>query len=102
MKKLCIAILLSLIVIAISSTAYAQTFLCGRVYVRTGMHKERLWEQCGRPKSRSTLGFDYGGQQGERKDAVKNEKWVYVQSNSAYIVYIKGGIVSRIEKTPRW
>ena len=102
MKKRFIMVLLpALFLIAICSTAYAQGFRCGSLYVRTGVYKEAVWENCGEPKARSTLGFDYGGPTGSRKDAVKNERWTYLKGSYAYILYIKGGIVKRVEKANR-
>jgi hypothetical protein len=101
MKKSFIMVLLpALFLVAICSTAYAQSFMCGSLYVRVGMDKERVWDNCGEPRARSTLGFDYGGPTGSRKDAVKNEKWIYSRGTGTYhyILYIKGGIVTRIEK----
>ena len=102
MKKRFIMVLLpALFLVAICSTAYAQSFLCGSLYVRAGVYKEAVWENCGEPQARSTLGFDYGGPTGSRKDAVKNERWVYVKGGYAYILNIKGGIVNKIEKARR-
>jgi hypothetical protein len=102
MKKRFIMVLLpALFLVAICSTAYAQGFRCGSLYVRTGVYKEAVWENCGEPQARSTLGFDYGGATGSRKDAVKNERWTYLKGNSAYILYIKGGSVNRVEKASR-
>ena len=100
-KRLILVLLPALFLVAICSTAYAQSFKCGSLYVRVGMDKEAVWENCGTPKARSTLGFDYGGPTGSRKDAVKNERWIYVRGGYAYILYIKGGMVNRIEKARR-
>ncbi len=100
-KRFIMVLLLAPFLVAIYSTAYAQSFLCGSLYVRVGMHKEAVWENCGAPKARSTLGFDYGGAAGSRKDTVKNEKWIYLKGGYAYILYIKGGMVNRIEKARR-
>jgi Protein of unknown function (DUF2845) len=102
MKKRFIMVLLpALFLVAICSTAYAQSFLCGSLYVRAGVYKEAVWANCGSPTARSTLGFDYGGPTGSRKDAVKNERWVYVKGGYAYILNIKGGRVTSIEKARR-
>lgn len=104
MKKGFIMVLLpALFLVAIYSTAYAQGFRCGSLYVRAGVYKEAVWENCGAPKARSTLGFDYGGPTGSRKDAIKNERWIYSRGTGTYhyILYIKGGIVNRIEKARR-
>ncbi len=102
MKKSFIMVLLpALFLVAICSTAYAQSFLCGSLYVRVGTYKEAIWENCGEPKARSTTGFDYGGPTGSRKDAVKNERWTYSKGSYHYILYIKGGVVTRIEKARR-
>lgn len=100
-KRFIMVLLLAPFLIAICSTAYAQGFRCDSLYVRAGVHKEAVWENCGAPKARSTLGFDYGGHRDARKDAVKNEKWIYVRGGYAYILYIKGGMVNRIEKARR-
>ena len=40
MKKLCVAMMLSLFVVASFGTAYAQGFRCGSLYVSVGQHKK--------------------------------------------------------------
>ena len=100
-KRFIMILLPALFLVAICSTAYAQGFRCGSLYVRAGVYKETVWENCGQPTARSTLGFDYGGPTGSRKDAVKNERWTYSKGSYHYFLYIKGGIVKRIEKARR-
>jgi hypothetical protein len=97
-KRFIMVLLLAPFLVAIYGTAYAQGFRCGSLYVRAGVYKEAVWDNCGEPRARSTLGFDYGGPSGSRKDAVKNERWTYLKGSYHYILYIKGGKVTRVEK----
>lgn len=83
-RRLITIFLIALFSVAICNTAFAQGIQCGSLYASVGTHKEAVWEKCGTPKARSTLGSGI-------------EKWVYFQHIYFYVLYFKDGILEKIE-----
>ncbi len=91
-KQFITILLIASFFVAICSTAFAQGFQCGSLYIRVGTHKEAVWEKCGEPISRSALGY---------KDNEKIEKWAYFKYAYVYVLYFKGSILEKIERVKR-
>jgi hypothetical protein len=83
-KRFFTIILITFFSVAICNTAFASVLQCGSLSARVGTYKEAVWEKCGAPKARSTLGSGI-------------EKWVYFQHIYFYVLYFKDGILEKIE-----
>ncbi len=94
-KRFITILLIASFFVAICNTAFAQGsqgFQCGSLYVHVGAYKEAVWDNCGTPKSRSTLGYE---------DKEKIERWAYFIHVYVYVLYFKGGILEKIERIMR-
>lgn len=99
MKKLTtlFTIIISLGFIFFESTVFADdsVWQCGNLFVGKGVHSFKVIKHCGEPILKEDIGHS-----GSHDSGATKEKWIYgPYSDYYYIVYIKAGIVEKVESS---
>jgi hypothetical protein len=98
MKKILFtAVSMFFLIVALASGAEEESgYRCGNLLIEKGVDSFQVLQFCGKPTSKEVIGRTDAGESGGN-DLVL-EKWIYGPENGYYyILYMKAGVVDKVE-----